>query len=55
MKELSLVSNGNNIILGTFHCSSEIHWDQDNTKNFIKKFIIYGILRDEFRKIKQEG
>ena len=53
MKEPSLVSDGKNIILGTFECDREINWDQDITRNFIKKLIIYGLLRDEFRRIKQ--
>lgn len=53
-KEPTMVLPSGNIILGTFDCGKEIKWSQDNTKQFIKNLIKYAILRDEFRKMKQE-
>lgn len=52
-QDLSIADSDGNIILGTFDCSKEIKWSQNNTKQFIKNLIKYAILRDEFRRMKQ--
>lgn len=53
--EPEMVLPDGKIILGSFDCSKEIHWNQDNTKHFIKNLIKYAILRDEFRRSKQSS
>lgn len=54
-KEPSIVDFEGNIILGCFNCREEINWHQENTQCFIKNIIKYAILRDEYRKLKQES
>lgn len=46
----SMITSDGKIVLGTFDCSKEILWSQDNTKEFIKNIINYSMLRDKFRK-----
>ncbi len=48
-----MIDSNDKIIFGTLDCSKEIHWD-DDTKKIINNLIVYSILRDDFRKMKQE-
>lgn len=54
-QDLSMVDSEGRVILGSFDCSKEIRWNQQSTKHFIKNLIKYAILRDEFRRIKQDS
>lgn len=51
---LSMIDSEGRVVLGSFDCNKEICWNQQNTKDFIGNLIKYAILRDEFRRIKQE-
>lgn len=49
----SMVNNEDKIIIGSLDCSKEINWNQESTKDFIINIIKYAILRDEFRRLRE--
>lgn len=49
-----LVNKENKIVLGKLENSEWITWEQPNTRQFVKNLIRYALLRDAFRRTKNE-